>query len=154
MNKQIEKIKNVRKFLLNQIADLTTAQLNQIPAGYNNNIIWNLAHLTAAVQSLCYVRAGQPIAVPDHLYSPYLPGTRPEHALDATEVDGIKAAFLTSIEQLATDFDRQLFDNYSPSERVKERYGVDVNNIHDALEFVLYHEGFHTGYVLALKRLV
>ena len=36
---QLAKIRNFRRFLLDQIASLTTAQLNKIPAGYNNNVI-------------------------------------------------------------------------------------------------------------------
>ncbi len=39
MNKKIEKIKNFRLFLLKQIGGLTTQQLNDIPAGYNNNYL-------------------------------------------------------------------------------------------------------------------
>jgi hypothetical protein len=73
---QLTKIKNFRLFILQQIAGLTTAQLNEIPAGYNNNVIWHIAHLTSAAQSLCYVRAGLPIAIEDNYFTPFLPGTR------------------------------------------------------------------------------
>ncbi len=47
MNKQIEILRNTRKHLLSFINDLSTEELNEIPQGFNNNIIWNLAHLTA-----------------------------------------------------------------------------------------------------------
>jgi len=42
MDKRIEKIKRFREFLLAQMKGLTTEELNKIPAGYNNNIIWNI----------------------------------------------------------------------------------------------------------------
>ncbi|HWD90430.1 MAG TPA: DinB family protein [Mucilaginibacter sp.] len=42
MNPQIDTLKKVRAVLLEGIKDLTTEQLNKIPQGYNNNIIWNL----------------------------------------------------------------------------------------------------------------
>ncbi len=65
MNKNIEKIKNLRLFLLKQIDGLTVEQLNQVPIRHNNNIIWNLGNLICAVQNLCYVRSGLPIVVED-----------------------------------------------------------------------------------------
>jgi hypothetical protein len=49
-----------RQLLLDQIAGLTTEELNQIPRGLNNNIIWNLAHLISGQQGIFYARAGLP----------------------------------------------------------------------------------------------
>ncbi len=65
MDKRIQKIRKLREFLLAQIEGLTAEQLNKIPDGYNNNIIWNLGHLICAEQSLCYFRSGQAITVDD-----------------------------------------------------------------------------------------
>ncbi|QJD79212.1 DinB family protein [Spirosoma rhododendri] len=48
MNSKIRKIKNLRLFLLEQIAGLSTKQLNAVRVMSNNNIIWNIAHLIAA----------------------------------------------------------------------------------------------------------
>jgi len=50
MKKEIERLKKTRIFLLDLIKDLTTEQLNEIPKGFNNNIIWNLGHLIASQQ--------------------------------------------------------------------------------------------------------
>ena len=154
MDKRIEKIKNFRLFILAQIAGITTEQLNKIPEGYNNNIIWNLAHLICAQQSLCYLRAGQPITVDDKYFSPYRTTTRPTEFIDEYEIETIKKLFISSIDQLQTDFNNKIFDNYSPSENILKVYGVALNNMEDALEFLLYHEGFHSGYIISLKRLV
>jgi DinB superfamily len=65
MDKRIDKIKKVRQFLIEQIAELTDEQLNKTPDGYNNNIIWNLTHLICAQQGICYLRGGQQAIVPD-----------------------------------------------------------------------------------------
>ncbi|MDB5155092.1 MAG: DinB family protein [Mucilaginibacter sp.] len=58
MTKQIEIIRTLREYLLSNVKDLTTGQLNKIPEGFGNNIIWNLAHIISAQQSICYIRAG------------------------------------------------------------------------------------------------
>lgn len=154
MDKRIEKIKKIREFLLKQITGLTAEQLNKIPERYNNNIIWNLAHLICAEQSICYVRAGQFITVHEKYFSPYMTNTRPEAFVDEQEIETIKKLFISSIDDLQADFDKKIFDNYSPSENILRVYGVELNNIDDALEFVLYHEGFHSGYIISLIRLV
>ena len=154
MDKRIEKIKKFRQFLLAQVTGLTTEQLNKIPEGYNNNIIWNVAHLICASQSLCYLRAGQSITVHDKHFSPYRTNTRPSAFIDEQEIETIKTMFISSIDELQVDFDKKIFDNYSPSENILKVYGIELNNIEDALEFLLYHEGFHSGYIISLIHLV
>ncbi len=154
MNKKVEKIKNVRIFLLKQLDGLTNGQLNTIPAGYTNNIIWNLGHLICVEQNLCYVRAGLPITVDDKYFSPYMPGTKPERFIDEQESKSIKMLFITSIDQLQSDLDKRIFENYSPSVMIPKVYGFEVNNIDEAIDYLLYHEGFHSGYILSLKHLL
>jgi hypothetical protein len=154
MNPKIEKLKKFRQNLLAQIDGLTAEQLNKIPEGYNNNIIWNLGHLICATQSLCYMRAGQSITVEDKYFSPYRTTTKPATFIDETEIEKIKQLFIHTLDGLQADFDKKLFDNYSPSENIMRVYGIELKTIDDALEFLLYHEGYHTGYILALKRLV
>ena len=151
MNRKIEKIKNFRLFLLNQLRGLTPAQFSEIPQGYNNNVIWNLGHLICAEQSMCYSRAGLSLVVDDKYFSPYLPTTKPERVLDEQEIAAIKALFITSIDKLHVDFERQIFGNYTSSVMTATFYGVEVISIDDALDFLLYHEGFHAGYIMALK---
>ena len=140
--------------MLNQIDQLTSEQLNKIPAGYTNNIIWNVDHLIAATQSLCYTRAGLPITVDDRYVSPYMPGTKPERYVDEQEIDTIKSLLITSMDQLNADANNHLFAQYSPSAMIPKQYGVEVNTLDDAIDFLLYHDGFHAGYILSLKHLV
>lgn len=150
----VKKMKDLRRFLLKQIQGLTAEQLNTVPQGYNNNIIWNLTHLICAQQSMCYVRAGLPITVSEGYFSPYLPGTKPERFVDGAEIDVIKALLISTLDQLQVDVDQDAFTNYSPSAMTPKVYGIDVNDIKEAFDFLLYHEGFHSGYILALKHAV
>ncbi|HYH14240.1 MAG TPA: DinB family protein, partial [Flavisolibacter sp.] len=105
MNKKIEMIKGFRFFLLKQIEHLTTKQLNEIPLGHNNNVIWNLAHMTTVVQNMCYVRAGLPVAISERYVSPFMPGTRPNGWINEQEIEHIKEVFVTSLDQLQSDLD-------------------------------------------------
>ncbi|MBD0259700.1 MAG: DinB family protein [Cytophagales bacterium] len=154
MNRKIENIKNYRLYLLGQLDGLSTQQLNAIPAGYSNNLVWNLAHLVSVAQNLGYVRAGLPIAVDDRYFSPYLPGTKPERFIDEPEIQTIKALCITSVDGFQADYAKNRFGNYSPSAGIRQVYGVEVSTIDEAIDYLLYHEGFHGGYMLSLKRLL
>ena len=151
MHQQIENAKNTRTFLLTLTEDLSTEQLNQIPEGFNNNIIWNLAHLVAVQQSICYKRSGLQPIVQDKYVTPYLPGTKPEGFINTSEVEIIKTLMLSSLDEFESDYKKGFFTTYTP---VVTRYGVALNNIDDAINFLPFHEGFHIGTVLALKKLV
>ena len=154
MDKRIEKIKNFRLFLLKQITGFTDEQLNKIPDGYNNNIIWNLTHLICAQQGICYLRAGQTALVTDKYITPFFTNTKPERILEKQEIEEIKGLFISTIDELQTDYDKKIFSNYTPSPNIFRVYGIEISSIDDALEFLLYHEGYHSGYIISLIHLV
>jgi hypothetical protein len=151
MHQQLEKIKATRTFLLTLIEDLTIEQLNEIPERFNNNIIWNLTHLIAIQQSICYKRSGLQPIVQDKYVTPYLPGTKPEGFIDSSEVETIKSLLHSSLNEFESDYKKGFFTTYTP---VVTRYGVAMDNIDDAVNFLLFHEGLHFGYVMALKRVL
>jgi hypothetical protein len=70
MNQKLDKLKNFRIYLRKQLDVLTTGQLNAIPTGYTNNIVWNLGHLISVGQIMCYVRSGLAIVVEEKYCSP------------------------------------------------------------------------------------
>ena len=109
MHQQIENIKATRTFLLTLIEDLTIEQLNQISEGFNNNIIWNLAHLVAAQQSICYKRSGLQPIVQDKYFSPFAPGSKPEGFIDANEVETIKTLLLSTLNEFESDYKKGFF---------------------------------------------
>ncbi len=151
MNPTIENIRKIRVWLLESIANLSPAQLNEIPAGFNNNIIWNLAHLVAAQQGLCYIRAGLKPIVEEKYLSNYKSGTKPEAVVDAAEIEAIKKLLFSTLDQLQADYTNKLFTNYTV---FNTRYGATIAGIDDAIVFLPYHEGLHTGYITALKKIV
>ena len=151
MEKQFEIIKSTRKFLLSVIADLTIDELNEIPAGFNNNIIWNFAHLIAAQQNVCYVRGGLDLKIDQDLFIAYKPETKPVGYVEKEKVAEIKELILSTIDQLEADYYNNIFSEYNVW---TNRYGVTHNTIEDTINFLIFHEGFHVGYIMSLKRLV
>ena len=147
----ITQIKNTRAFILELVKDLSTEQLNKIPTGFNNNIIWNIAHLTATQQNMCYIRSGLEITVEEKYFSPFLSGTNPEKFIGQEEINSIFDALLNSMDRLASDYSSGIFLKFDPWDK---RYGMKLNSIEDAINFIPFHEGMHIGYIMALKKLV
>jgi hypothetical protein len=151
MNPSVDRLRQPRTFLLNIVSGLSTEQLNKIPEGYNNNIIWNLGHMVAAQQGICYKRAGVDMAITEDFFETYKSGTKPEKLVDAAEIASIKELLLSTLDTLEADIDKGIFANYNP---VMTRYGVELISIDSAVGFLPFHDGFHMGYVLALKRAI
>ncbi len=154
MNPKLEHLKKFRNFLLNEIKELNAEQLNKIPAGFNNNIIWNLGHLVSATQAIYYRRAGVQIAIKDKYFTPFLTNTKPEYFINTEEIEQIKELLINNIDTLQTDYNNKRFGNYTKSENIERVYGIAVLNIDDAIDFIQYHDGYHSGYILALKHLL
>jgi DinB superfamily len=149
--RQLEILKKTREYLLNDIKDLTVEQLNEIPAGFNNNIIWNLSHMLATQQGICYARANVKLVIEQSFFDAYKPGTKPEKFVDANEMAAINKLFIAVIDQLETDYKNNLFNNFTA---FTNRYGFEHRHIDDSINFVLYHEGLHFGIINAMKKLV
>lgn len=151
MNKQIEIIRKTRNYLLELIKDLSIEELNTVPAGFNNNIIWNLGHLIAAQQGVCYKRAGLDTVVEPAFFDAYKSGSRPGDGVDAAGAEEIKQLLGSSLDILEADYAGGRFNTYPAW---ASRYGVELANIEDAINFLQFHEGLHSGYIMALKRVV
>ncbi len=149
MTKSIEIIKKPRLALFELIKDLSIEQLNQVPAGFNNNIIWNMGHLVAAQQGICYRRAGVEMIVSEDYYNTYGPGSKPERFINQAELEDIKGYFTSTLDQFVIDYNNNVFANYVAW---TTRYGVDLNTIEDAFKFLPFHEGLHFGYIMAQRR--
>jgi hypothetical protein len=151
MTKAIEIIKMPRLHILQTIEGLSIEQLNKIPTGFNNNIMWNLGHIVAAQQGVCYKRPGLDIIVDEEFFQTFKPETKPERFYDSTDLEKIKGLFLSTIDRLETDLEKNIFANYPTW---TTRYGAVLTNINEAVSFLPFHDGFHVGYILALKRAV
>jgi len=148
---QIERVRKTRQYLLEKIRPLSTEQWNLVPQGFNNNIVWNFAHMIAAQQGICYLRAGASMQIEETFYQLYKPGTKPTQFTGPEEIEELKTMFFTTLDLLETDVRQSVFADYQPW---TTRYGVEIHNIQDTLQFLLYHEGLHAGIITAMKSIV
>jgi hypothetical protein len=151
MVSQIETIRKTRSFLLEQLKNLSNGQFNQVAEGFNNNIIWNLGHMIAAQQGLSYKRAGLPTIISDDFWEKYRTGSKPEGMVSDNEITQIKDLLFTTLDEFEIDYNKKIFGNYTAW---STRYGVEVASIDDGIKFLPFHEGLHSGTIIAIKRLV
>lgn len=154
MKYPIQITRKTRETVLDLIKDLSVEQLNKVPQGFNNNIIWNVAHLAATLQGICYKRAGLPVTVVgEDFFETYKSGTKPEKEIDGAAIEQIKQALLSTVDQVEADIEqrKEIFSNYPAW---LTRYGIEISSIDDAIAFLPFHEGLHMGYIMALKRAI
>lgn len=138
--------------IIAKILDIhTVEQLNKIPEGFSNNLIWNIAHVVVTQQLLVYKLSGLPMMVSDEIIEKYKKGSKPEHNVTQAEVDEIKSLLFSTIEKTKEDYEKGIFKNY---QEYPTSTGFVLKNVEDAIAFNNFHEGLHIGILMSLRKLV
>ena len=151
MQKRFDTLLKSRQLTLKIIESLTNEQLNKIPAGFKNNIAWNVAHLMVTQQLLCYKLSGLECLVSEEMITNFQKGSAPTHEVSIEEFEKIKELFLQLPTQLEKDYNTGIFKNYTT---YTTSIDVSLNSIDDAIAFNLYHEGIHLGILLQLLKFI
>ncbi|RLJ76855.1 DinB family protein [Pedobacter alluvionis] len=151
MNEVFDFIINSRKAFIKLIDGLTIEELNKIPDGFSNNIIWNFGHIVVSTQTLCYVRTGvlqDATSVKFNEY--YKKDTKPSYTVTEEEVAELKVIAIESIEKIKEDYSNGKFSSITPF--ITATYGVQLNSIEEVLITTIGHDNMHCGYASALKK--
>lgn len=151
MNLKIDLIRKTRSKALEIISGLSLPELNKIPEGFNNNIIWNLGHLIAAQEGIFYLRGKLELNIEQEFFNSFKNGSRPEREMHAEEIEKIRSLLFSSLDQFESDLGKNAFQNY-PAWTTS--MGITINSIDDAINFLPFHEGLHMGYIMAYKRII
>ena len=147
----IELIRKTNQAFVGVMNGLSIEQLNAIPAGFNNNIIWNFAHTLAVQQAFFYGLSGLPYTIGNEFINQYKKGTKPEKFISETEGANIKNMFANAIDTFEKDYKNGVFENYQP---YTTSIGFIISNIDEAIQVASFHDGWHFGYARMLKKLV
>lgn len=126
-------------------------QLNAIPQGFSNNLIWNIGHIVVVQQMLVYKLSGLPMIISDEMVAKYMRGTKPEGDVSQEEVDEIKTLLFSTLEKVEKDFADEIFNGYQEFTTMS---GFTVKNAQEAMTFNNYHEGVHTGIMMQIKKFI
>lgn len=149
--KAIEALKCTRLALLKTVEGLSEQQLVKVPSGFNNSILWNLAHLAVTQQLLNYKLSGLPMYLSEQLVEENKKGTSPASWSNAPDINFIKQQLIELPETLDRDYSAGKFKQYNA---YMTSAGFELRDIDDSIIFNGFHEGIHLGTVMALKKLV
>ena len=151
MKEHFDLLAITRKNILDEINACSNEQLFEIPAGFNNHVLWNAVHLIVTQQVLIYGNTDTPFRIDQAIIDRYRKGTTPTGEVDQEMVDFAKEQLLTSVETLKADYGKGIFGAYKP---VTTSYGAPLNSVEDAIRFNNVHEGMHYGQIKMLKRII
>ncbi len=142
--------RQTRKNIEKVVAGLSLEQLNTIPPGFNNNLLWNLGHVVVTQQALTNRLGGLPINLDADVVDQFKKGTKASHYTQEM-LDFIKSNLISLVDTLENDYSEGKFKSF---QEYPTSYGVTLTSIEDALSFNNAHEALHLGYMMALRRSV
>ena len=151
MKTQFDILRKVRELVIRLIDGLTIEQLHKIPAGFNNNIAWNVVHLVVTQQLLHYRLSGQDCLISEELIDLYKKGTVPTKVMTKKEFDAAIALFKSLPDTLEEDYNKGVFTKYH---EYPTSTGFVLDSIKTAISFNNMHESLHLGVIMAIKKLV
>jgi hypothetical protein len=152
MDKVFEVTKNNRKAVLALVKTLTMEQLNQIPNGFNNNILWNVGHMVAIQQLIVYGLGKVPFTVENEMVMSFKNKTQPERAYTREEADRIMAVFVSTAEQMEEDYMAGKFVDVTPF--ISKSHNATYEGAEGLITFNMFHEGLHTGVIQKYLQLI
>jgi hypothetical protein len=129
--------------------NFTPEQLNHIPTGFSNNLIWNLGHVLVTQQALVYRLSGLDVAVPTIITETYKKGTRPEAVIDTPSIQQIQQLLQHTAEQTQMDAEKGVFKEFQPYTTL---LGFQLQSVEEAIQFNTYHEALHLGIMMQIRK--
>lgn len=152
INLDLKYIKRTRELFIELVESLNVEELNKIPEGFNNNIIWNFGHIIVSTQGLCYLRSGAMPAIKIPFVEKYGKGSKPGSFITKEEIEAVKTQAISSLKNIETDYEAGVFKNITPYSTATYSYVMD--SIEEIVACCVAHESLHFGYALALKRAI
>mgnify|MGYP000257902183 CR=1 FL=1 len=143
--------RKTRENILKVIDGLSVEQMNLIPKGYTNNMVWHLGHLLATQQLIVYKLSGTEVLVTDNIIDEFRKGTKPENEYTEEDILELKEMLIQVINHSEEDFEAGIFGDFS---EYPTSYGLVLNSLEEAIMFNNIHEAVHLGMIMSMKKLV
>lgn len=149
MHQTFDITRTSRKVLATFLEKHSLEELNKIPDGFNNNLIWNIGHIIVVQQMIIYKLSGLPMMVSDEMVEKYKKGTKPETDAAQAEVDEMQSLLFETINQTKADYNSKVFKTY---QEFTTMVGFTIKNAEDAMSFNYYHEALHLGMMMSIRK--
>ncbi len=135
------------------VAVANRKQIEVIPEGWSNNLLWHMGHLVTVQQMLSHGLRKEPMDVKRNYIKFFTRGTSPADWEGHKTVPDLKRLMGEMI-----DLTEKVFDDIEPFQDtpLEEPYtnmiGLTMRTPAEALNFSAGHDGIHLGLMLALAR--
>jgi hypothetical protein len=148
---ELQILRITRQNTINLIKGHTLEQLNHIPPGFSNNLIWNFGHAVVTMQLLVYGLSGIKMYADNELIKAYRKGSRPTGKVHKNELDELMHLATSTIQDLEKDYQEELFQEYKI---YTTSFNMTLSNVEDAIQFNNSHEAMHLGTCIAIKKFI
>ena len=140
-----------RGYMAGHLKGLTDEQLTTVPEGLENNILWNLGHLFHSHCGMVYGNCGLDSPAPESYGPLFKGGTKPADWTEAPNIEDVVGNFNGIMDKIIGDYTAGKFEGFKPTELAPR---MSLDNVEDALGFVLIHESVHHGNIITMRRLL
>lgn len=142
-----------RKNFLAILESSSIPELNAIPIGFNNNVIWNIAHIVATMDILYYSLNELTPKLNSSFIDNYRKGTKPAEMVDQAMVVTLKLDLINQLERIEVDIKEGIFPQNLPKAYTTS-YNFELKTLDDIIRFNQVHEALHMGIVMSLRKFV
>ena len=141
-----------RQLLKVYLDNYTLEQLNKIPNGFGNNLLWNIGHILVTQQILIYKFSSLPMCFSEEFIARYVNGSKPNLDFSKEDFELIKTSLFVTADQLKQDFEDGIFKIYQ--EFTTKPSGFLITSAQQAIEFNNFHESMHLGIMMQMKKFI
>lgn len=146
----LEQLKFTHSYLTRALSTVTLENVNEVPKGFNNSILWNVGHILVSNEMLLFANTGDELKLSQDVINLFKGGTKPSDWNTEPPTFKVICNLLDEqVERITTTYEGRLDEELNKSMKIAN---FEMKTVRDILGFVIFHEGLHTGLINGLKR--
>ncbi|MFD1737273.1 DinB family protein [Bacillus salitolerans] len=142
----------VRKRTLAMLDTLSVNQIDKIPTGFNNNILWNIGHIFVSTESLLYGFVREQSPIEDRYVKLFTMNTSPKNwSGDIPSFHELKDNLTLQLERVQKEFTGRLHEEGA---KPFDLGTVQFTTVAEVFNFAIWHEGLHQGTITCLNKVL
>lgn len=135
----------IRAISTKSIESITEEMADEMPPRYKNTIRWNLGHILAVTDALLNF-AEIPMYLSEEHFEMFKGGSKPtDWKIQPPSLNELSLMFKGQMMHIKKQLEHRSLEEKTSNTFIL--YGYPQETLGEVLNFCLYHEGFHLGYI-------